>query len=250
MPQHKLSNELISTLKKLRLGQLIPLLPERLRQARERQMDPADLLFMVLQDEVQRRKTKRHANRVRKANLDPAMVFDEWDATAKITYNRALLDQLRLLNFITENQHVLVMGPVGVGKTMLAHALGHLATLRGIKVLYFNAEALFRYLKICRLDGTHSTEMRRLISLELLIIDDLMLRALDVAETTDLYELITERHRRGSMIITSNRPPEEWLAMMADQMLAQALVDRFTNNAWDLIVEGESYRKRQKPHLA
>jgi DNA replication protein DnaC len=62
--------------------------------------------------------------------------------------------------------------------------------------------------------------------------------------------LITERHRKGSMIITSNRPPEEWLALMADPMLGQALVDRFSNNAWDLVVEGESYRRRQKPSLA
>ena len=80
--------------------------------------------------------------------------------------------------------------------------------------------------------------------------DDFALRQLDTVETADLYELVTARHRKGSMLITSNRDPSEWLAQMADPLLAQALVDRFTNNAYDLVVEGESYRRRQKPKLS
>lgn len=250
MRQHELSSDLKVTLKQLRLGKLIPLLPERLRQARERQMDPADVMLMVLADEVQRRERQRLANRAAKAGLDPIRVFDEWDATARITYDSRLLDELRTLRFINDKQHVLLMGPVGVGKTLLAQALGHLAIIRGMRVEYAPADRLFKTLKACRLDDTHPAEMRRLIGLDLLIIDDLALRALDIMETNDLYELVTERHRLGSMIITSNRSPDEWLPLMADPMLAQALVDRFANNAWDLVVEGESYRKRQKPRLA
>lgn len=249
MLQYELSKDLVATLKHLRLGKLIPLLPERLRQARDRQMDPADVMQMVLSDEVQRRDRQRLANRAMKAGLSPTMVFDEWDTTALVTYDSRLLDELRTLRFVDEKQHVLLMGPVGVGKTMLAQALGHLGVMRGAKVEYFSADRLFKTLKACRLDDTLALEMRRLIGLDLLIIDDLALRALDPMETNDLYELVTERHRKGSMIMTSNRSPDEWLALMADPMLAQALVDRFSNNAWDLVVEGESYRKRQKPSL-
>jgi len=249
MLQRELSKDLVSLLKTLRLGKLIPALPERLRQARERKMDPADVLELVLSDEVQRRDRQRISNRAAKAGLSPTMVFDEWDKAAKVTYDTRLLDELRTLKFIDERQHVLLMGPVGVGKTMLAQALGHLAVRRSGKVEYFAADRLFKRLKACRLDDTHADEMRRLVGLDLLIIDDLALRALDAMETNDLYELVTERHRRGSMVITSNRSPDEWLALMADPMLAQALVDRFSNNAWDLVVEGESYRRRQKPSL-
>ena len=79
--------------------------------------------------------------------------------------------------------------------------------------------------------------------------DDFARVALGEMETADLYEVVTARHRRGSMIVTSNRDPEEWLAMLADPLHAQALVDRFSNNAYDLVVDGESYRKNQKPSL-
>ena len=89
-----------------------------------------------------------------------------------------------------------------------------------------------------------------MVGVDLLIIDDFALRVLDDMETSDLYELVTARHRSGSMIITSNREPEEWLAMLADPLHAQALVDRFSNNAYALVIEGESYRKRQKPRLS
>jgi DNA replication protein DnaC len=250
MPPRELSKDLVRVLKTLKLGKLVPTLAERLRQARERGMDPEDVLLLILSDEVQRRDRNRMVGRARRAHLDPSMVFDEWNVEANITYDRHLLDELRLLGFLERNHHVLIMGPVGVGKTMLAHALGHLAIRRGHSVHCESAEKLFRRLKGARLDGTYETEIRRLTRVDLLIIDDFGLRAMDQLETADTYELVTARHKVGSMVMTSNRDPSEWLAILADPLLAQALVDRFTNNAYDLVIEGESYRKRQKPRLA
>ncbi len=250
MPQRDLSTDLKRVLKELKLGKLLPVLPERLRQARDRQMDPEDVLLVVLSDEVQRRQRQRVTMRAKKAGLEPDLVFDEWDESAKITYDRHLLDELRMLRFVELNHHVLLMGPVGVGKTMLAHALGHLAVQQGLTVRCETADKLFKQLKASRLDETYALEIRRLVTVDLLIIDDFALRTLDEMETTDLYEVVTARHRRGSMVVTSNRDPEEWLPMLADPLHAQALVDRFSNNAYDLVIDGESYRKRQKPCLA
>ena len=89
--------------------------------------------------------------------------------------------------------------------------------------------------------------MRRLAGVELLILDDFALQPLDATETADFYQLCVERHRKGATIVTSNRTAEEWLAMMADPLLAQSAVDRLASTAHELIIEGESYRRRQKP---
>jgi DNA replication protein DnaC len=247
MPARELSADLRKVLGELKLGKLLPTLPERLRQARERQMDPEDVLLLVLGDEVQRRANQRVASQADRAHLDPQLVFDAWDAGALVTYDRKLLDELRTLRFVERHHHVALMGPVGVGKTMLAHALGHEAVRRGYTVLCLTADKMFARLKGSRLDATHDAELRRLTTVGLLIVDDLALKALDLLETNDLYEIVTSRHRTGSMVVTSNRSPAEWLPMLADPLHAQALVDRFTNNAYDLVVEGESYRKKQKP---
>jgi len=249
MPRRELSRDLVHVLKHLKLGKLLPILPERLRQIRDKEMDIEDALLLLLSDEVQRRDRNRVATRARKAQLAPTMVFDEWDPSANVTYDRRLFDELQTLRFVEDNHHVLIMGPVGVGKTMVAHALGHLAVRRNQSVLYTSADRLFKRLKGSRLDDTHVDELRRLCTIDLLIIDDFGLRPLDALETSDMYELITGRHRTASMVITSNRDPSEWLAMLSDPLLAQALVDRFTNNAYDLVIEGESYRKNQKPTL-
>lgn len=244
-----LSPDLKRALKQLRLGRLAPLLPERLSMARERSLDPEELLLTVLTDEIQRRSRHRHARRAKDAGLNPRLVFDEWDRSAKITYDEHLLDELRTLRFVEQHHHVLIMGPVGVGKTMLAHALGHLAIAREMSVHLSTADKLFHRLRASRLDGTHEQELRRLCQVDLLIVDDLALQAMDERETADLYEIVTSRHRTASMVVTSNRDPSEWLSLLADPMHAQALVDRFVNNAYDLVVEGESYRKRQKPRI-
>ena len=111
------------------------------------------------------------------------------------------------------------------------------------------ADKLFKRLKAARLDNTLDAEMRKLTGIQLLIIDDLALQRLDATETTDFYQLCVERHQKAATVITSNRTPEEWLSMMADPLLAQSAIDRLQSAAYELVIEGESYRRRQKPSI-
>ena len=83
----------------------------------------------------------------------------------------------------------------------------------------------------------------------MLIIDDFALQAHDATQTTDFYEIAVERHLKSATVITSNRTPDEWLAALADPLLAQSAIDELQSTAWELVVEGESYRRRQKPTL-
>lgn len=108
-------------------------------------------------------------------------------------------------------------------------------------------DRLLKRLKASRLDGTYEAEMRRLITVDVLVLDDFAIHPLDTIETSDIYEVVVERHRRRCIIAVSNREPPEWLATMADPLLAQGAVDRLVNGAHELVLEGESYRRRQKP---
>ncbi|MDP3234104.1 MAG: ATP-binding protein [Myxococcales bacterium] len=249
MTMDVVSAELKTVLRRLKLSGMLSTLADRLALSRQQKMPHQDFLLMALSDEASRRDSLGASLRAAKARLDPEMQLESWDSTAKVTYDKALLNEIVSLRFIEANAHVAMVGPVGVGKTFLAHALGHIACRRGYSVVAVRADKMLKTLKHARLDNTYEAELRRLISVDLLIVDDFGLDAMDAIESRDAYEILTERHRAGSMVVTSNRGPDEWHATFADPIRAQAAIDRFTSGAYDLVIEGESYRARQKPSL-
>ncbi|HSS09718.1 MAG TPA: IS21-like element helper ATPase IstB [Acidimicrobiales bacterium] len=243
------SPELKSLMRRLRLGQLLDTLPERLALARQHNLSHLEFLEQLFSDEVQRRDAASAGVRARAAHLDATMVLEAWDQTAEVTYDQAIWSELVAMRFVENAQNVLVVGPVGVGKTFLATALGHIACRRRISVHFERADRLHKRLKAARLDASYEAEMRKLIGVDLLLIDDFALHPLDPVETSDIYEVVIERHHRAATVATSNRAPDEWLVMMADPLLAQSVVDRLKSAAWELVIEGNSYRQREKPRL-
>jgi DNA replication protein DnaC len=243
------SPDLKRHLRALKLGQLTDTLPERLTQARQQKLTHHDFLELLLSDEVTRRENGSAARRARAAGLDPAMRLDSWDPSAAIRYDQQLWNELVTLRFADAGHGALILGPVGVGKTHLATALGHIAVRRRLTVTMARADQLFKKLKAARLDNTTEAEHRRLTAVNVLIIDDFALRPLDETATADLYELTVARHRKSPTIVTSNRTPDEWVTLMSDPLLAQSAVDRLTSTSHELIVEGESYRRRQRPSI-
>jgi DNA replication protein DnaC len=141
-----ISPDLKVALRRLRLGPLVDTLPERLALARQQKMPHQDFLLLVGADEVNRRDGRAAIVRAQKAHLDPAMQLEAWDPTARVTYDKELLNELAALRFIDAHAHVVVVGPVGVGKTFLAHALGHIACRHGYSVLALRADRMMKNL--------------------------------------------------------------------------------------------------------
>ena len=248
-PAPAITGELRSLLRRVKLGQLMPTLPERLTLAAANGLSHAEFLELILSDEVTRRDATSAQRRARAAGLDAAMRLDRFDDTAKITYDRAVLDELFSLRFVADATNAIIMGPVGVGKTFLATALGHAAVRARHTVWFERAGQLLKRLKAARLDNSHDEQIRKLLRVDLLILDDFCLQPMDTTDTADIYEIIVERHRAAATITTSNREPAEWLALMADPLLAQSAIDRLQSAAYELVLDGESYRHRQKPAI-
>ena len=196
-PIDPIGADLLATLKQLKLGQMSQTLPERLVLARQRKLSHAAFLQLVLADEITRRESRSAMLRARTAGLDPGMRIDTWDELDDLTYDRELLADLVTLRFTEAGHGVLILGPVGVGKTHVASALGHIAIRRRLSVQAARADKLFTRLRGARLDNTLDAELRRLARVDLLILDDFALKPLDATETNDFYELVVERHRRA-----------------------------------------------------
>ena len=241
--------ELVAALKRLRLGGLLPTLSERLTLAEKESTPLEDLLLMLLTDEISRRDTTAATRRAEEAGLDPDMVLERWDKTAKVTYDRRVMNELASLRFVEDRRNVVILGPVGVGKTFLANALGHICCRAGFHVRILRADVLLRTLKQSRMDNSRDALMTQLGTVDVLVIDDFALEPMTREESRDIYQLFVERNARLSTVVTSNRDTAEWIAAFDDALLAQSAVDRFKNNAFDLVVDGESYRSRLKPDI-
>jgi DNA replication protein DnaC len=244
-----LNPELITALKRLKLGRIAETLPDRLVLADKQEMTFDDLLLLVLTDEITRRDNTAADVRARDAGLDSAMRLELWDKTAKVTFDKRMLAELTSLRFLEAHRHVVVLGPVGVGKTFVTQALGHIACRHGYHVCFSRADEMLRRLRQSRFDNSRDAEMIALTTIDLLILDDFALEPMSKEESKDVYQLFLERTGRASMIVTSNRDTAEWISMFDDVLLAQSAIDRFKNAAFDFVIEGESYRPRLKPKL-
>jgi DNA replication protein DnaC len=239
-----LDHQLEQQLKILRLGGILQSLEVRLQQAHQHSLGPLEFLQLVIQDEIERREAKKLQQRLSRAAFEEEKSFEGFDFTFNPQLNTRAIRDLGTCRFAQRKENVLLYGPVGVGKTHIAQALGHQACRQGYTLLYTKAVNMFRFLLAGRADHSWERRLKNYISPDILIIDDFALTALTPIQAEDIYEIISVRHLKKSIIVTSNRPPQDWIALFPDQVLANSALDRLAHNAHHVIMEGESYRRK------
>ena len=200
MVARTVSPELRDAMKQLRLGQLLASLPERITLAEKESLPIEDFLLGLFTDEIERRHGAAAARRADAAGLDPDMVFERWDNAAKVTCDRRVLQELSSLRFVEARRNVVILGPVGVGKTFVASALAHVACSSGFKVLFHRADDMLRLLRQSRLDNSREALMVELSTVDLLIVDDFALEPMTRRAGTSISSSSSGRHapRRSS----------------------------------------------------
>lgn len=242
-----LDHHLQNQLKTLRLGGVLETLDLRVKQAQKDSLGYLEFFQILLQDEVERREARKLNLRLSKASFEEEKTLETFDFSSAPKLNARLIRDLGNCAFIEKREHVLLYGSAGVGKTHLAQALGHQACRLGYDVLFTKAVKLFRFLLASRADHSWEKRIKKYLSPDLLIIDDFALSALTAMQAEDFYEIVTERYLKSSIILTSNRPPQDWVPLFPDPVMANSALDRLAHHAHHIIAEGDSYRRKLSP---
>jgi DNA replication protein DnaC len=242
----ELTHQLTPQLKHLRLSGILESLEVRHRQAIDNKWSHIEFLEHLLQDEVERRGQKQLHLRLRRATLNTTKTLETFDFAFNPTLNRQQLLALATGDYIRDKRNVILCGPTGVGKSHLSQALGQEACRRGFDVLFINAYKMLQYLNGGRADGSLDRRLKTFLRPDLLILDDFGLKPLQSPAPSDLYDVISERYEKGSLLLTSNRPPVEWPGLFGDPLLAAAGIDRLCHRAEIIIMRGQSFRAQNR----
>jgi DNA replication protein DnaC len=242
-----LNQQTLSILHALKLFGLARSFEERLADPKQTELSHAEFVGLLVQDEKTYRDNLRLRRLLKKAKLRQEAALEDIDYGASRGLSQQVILELSNPEWIPAHRNVLISGPIGIGKSFIACALGNAAARAGYTVLYLRAPRLFETLQQARGDGTHLKALTRLSRVRLLIIDDFLLTPLSDWERRDLLEVIEDRYQTGATVIASQCPINEWHVNIGDPTLADAGCDRLLHNAYKVTLNGDSMRRKAAP---
>jgi DNA replication protein DnaC len=241
-----LSHTLKDKLKELKLSGMADTMQAREQLASERQLSPTEFLALLLDDEIERRNQSRLLRQEKEAGFESPKRLSQFDFSLAPTLPRSLVMEMASCQFITRKENWIIVGPTGVGKSHLSTAIGYEAIKQGMRVVSGLSHHLIADLIGSRNTPLYARRMKRLTACDLLILDDFGLRNFIFSGAEEVYELIRQRYEKGSILITTNRDPEEWPAVFGDGLIASAALDRLTHHATITIINEKSHRQRER----
>ena len=245
----ELKHQLAGQLRQLRLSGVLETLEARNRQAIDDKWSFMEFLSRILEDEVERRSQKQLHLRLRRGALNSTKTLEGFDFNFNPNLNRQQILELATCEFVRQKRNLLICGPTGVGKSHLAQAVGQEAARQGLDVLFTSVQKMLSHLNGGRADNSWERRLNAYLRPDLLILDDFGLKSIQPPGPEDLYDVINERYERGSILLTSNRAPNEWSDLFLDPLLASAGLDRLLDQAEVVVMRGPSYRARGRKNL-
>lgn len=219
-------------------------------QAAQKGWSHQDYLERLIQGEAEMRWDNSIQRRIRMARFPVIKTLDQfqWNWPKKI--NRLQVQQLFTLDFIADRANAILLGGVGLGKTHLATALGYEASLRGYTVLFSTAVDVINTLTAAQVSGQLKTGLKRYLQPSLLILDELGYLPIDKHGADLLFQVISCRYEKGSIVISSNRAYKDWPTIFNnDATLTSAILDRLLHHAETIVIEGKSYRMKEQVEI-
>lgn len=244
-----LSHPLLEKLSELNCGGMKVALQEQIQHTDLTDLSFEDRLALLLDRELSHRQDRRLQLRLKQAKLKQTASLDAIDFKATRGLDKALLLSFSSGQWIREHQSILITGATGTGKTYLACAIAHHACLENFSAAYVRLPRLFQELLTAKGDGRYSRLMKQLSKTDVLILDDFGLQTLNEEQCRDLLEILDDRHRLRSTIVTSQLPIKHWHEALGNPTLADAILDRLVHQAHKIPLKGESLRKKSAPKI-